>query len=171
MKTVTMELATLNKKAFSLIEIIITVAIISVITAVGITSYTSFQQTQIAQTSVQELKNNLRKYQIKALAVEKSTSCPDEYSFYGIQANFAADSYSFTALCTNGSSEVKESFSLPDNIVIQSTGSLIFKPLSGGIESATAEPYTLNICGYGKLYTITITKSGDIRDEGVTDSC
>jgi len=166
---------------FTLIEIIVTVTIISIITAVGIASYNSFQKNQEIKTAAAELKNNLRFYQAKALAGEKPTYCDENYiTLLGFRIDFETSQYSAYAVCKNDNTgslitvdqDYKTVYSLSDNITLRIVANyLIFKPVTGGMESPTG-PFILQICGHGKIYQFTINKGGDIQDDGITEgSC
>jgi len=161
---------------FTLIELIVSVAIISILTAIGIASYTSFQQTQELKTAASELKNNLRFYQNKALAGENADLCGAN-DFYGYNIIINSSFYEAYVTCSVGEGDgniqaSKKTYNLPANITInlETTGNLTFKAMTGGIESAR-EPFIINLCGYGKLYTITVDQSGNIQDEGISGTC
>lgn len=164
----------LQNKGLTLIEIIVSVSIIGILTAVGIASYTTFQETQTLKINAQNLINNLRTYQARAMAGEKASLCGSD-DFYGYKIVFHSTSYEAYVTCSDtgdvSSSKKTHSLSSPVTLTSPSDGShLIFKAMSGGIE-ASLEPLPINLCAYDKLYEITVSKTGEIQDEGITGSC
>jgi len=143
---------------FTLIELLVVITIIGLLAGGGVAAYSSFNQTQTLKTVANDLKNNLRLAQSKALASEKPAGC--DLVFDGYRVDIPSSSYSLVALCNGG--QVMEASRrpfppLPAGVSL-SPAQVVFRPLGGGATDAT-----IFVSGFGKTITVTVTKTGEIR--------
>ena len=154
---------------FTLIELLVTMSIIGILLGIGIAKYNEFNRRQILIQAAQELRNNLRLVQDKALAGEKNCSVcqvgdecgdSDDLVLDGWYVSFSSGSYQIYGSC-GGETFSSKTITLSDrNISIPLPPSAIrFKPVGQGVEGET----TITLSGFEKTETVTVTKTGDIR--------
>lgn len=147
-------------RGFTLIELLVTMSIIGIIFGIGVAAYTQFNRRQILDQAAQELKNNLRLVQGKALAGEKNCSGG---TMEGYEVTFSSTSYSFRAKCglNYGTSTI---INLPSSVTVTtfpSPNPILFKVLGQGTNINIST--TIVLSGFGSTRTITITSAGEIR--------
>lgn len=150
-------------RGFTLIELLVTMSIIGILFGIGIAEYNKFNRRQILAQAVQELRNNLRFAQDKALAGEKPTGwCADPEHLRGYQLKFdsTGESYLIEAICSAGSPRQVKTITLPEPVDGPSGTSVLFKVLAQGVAGAAS--FTLDFSGVGNE-TVTVTTTGDIR--------
>lgn len=171
---------------FTLIELIVTTTIIIILTTIGISSYNNMNETQTLRDAASDLKNNLRMTQNKVAAGEKicgsgvnacggaNETCGDEDAeipLSGWRIEFNVNSYRIYGIC--GSNE----FNSKTYSVLGNPKVTISYPLATETLTFKAFPTTVvnagNIClsGFNKYYKITVSKSGEINDNGIVSSC
>lgn len=149
----------------TLIELIVVISIIGLLVGIGVAQYNEFNKNQTLKQAALTLKNNLRAAQNKALSGEKpATGCT---VLDGYQVRFSSTSYNFRAKCgTNYGTATTTS--LPTNVSItNSPPSFVFKVLGQGVTAAR----TICLLGFNKRYKISVTPSGEIKDEGFVGTC
>lgn len=159
-------------KGFTLIEVIVTVAISLLVTGFIIVNYNSYNDIQLLKQSALTLKNNLRFAQSNAFSGEKPTSAAPSpapaicTTLVGYTITFAASGYVLQALCNpEGLQAAVVSVVLPSGVSFSPPPSAItFNSLSRGTSLDTSENIILS--GFGKLYTLEVSPSGDISDLG-----
>jgi len=138
---------------FTLIELMVTISIIAILAGLGTARYINFNKTQTLKSVANDLKNNLRLAQNKALVQEKPGGC---VNFEGYRVN--TTSYSLVALCNGaelGSS--RKYFSLPSNVSL-SPAQVDFSVLTGAVTPATItvslgiSSLTVSVSATGKIY-------------------
>lgn len=149
-------------RGFTLIELLVTMSIIGILFGIGFAKYNEFNRRQILAQTAQELKNNLRLAQNKALAGEKpTTGCT---TLDGYQVNFSSgtpDSYTIQAKCSEGPVGTAKTFKLPSTVKFTSPPSpILFKVLAQGVEGAST--ITLRFSGVGDE-AVTVTETGEIK--------
>lgn len=158
-------------KGFTLIEIIIIIAIISLLFASSIAYYVQFSEQKKLTTEVQKLDDILHLMQKKAMAGEAvSEECE---SFSGYQVRFSGNTYSTHFCCETSCMDVNDTlinnYTLDSPLtLVPSTNTIYFKPLTGSIEGN--DTITIDITNpiTTKCSRITIEKSDLIK---LTDSC
>ncbi len=148
---------------FTLIELLVVISIIGILFVIGIAQYMNFNRRQILDQAAQELKNNLRFAQGKALAGEKPASwCVDPKHLRGYRLKFnSSGSYIIEASCSDGNFQLIKSVNLPSSITGPSGTSVLFKVLAQGIEGLTTS-FTLSYSGVGSK-AVVVTKEGKIE--------
>jgi prepilin-type N-terminal cleavage/methylation domain-containing protein len=144
------------KGGLTLIELMVVMAIIALLSGGSLAAYNSFNQTQTLKAAAEDLKNNLRLAQGKALSQEKPGGCS---ILDGYQVEISSSAYLIRPLCGTLPFGTGRAFSLPAGITLSTTASpLVFRILGGGATDAV-----ITISGFGKPpLTVTVTKTGEI---------
>ena len=151
-----------NGSGFTLIEILVVISVIGIIFTIGVAAYNQFARRQLVNQTSQELRNNLRLAQSKALAGEKPQGCLGHLN--GYQVNFSANSYTVAALCD--SLVTIGTYNLPSNVAIAGPSSILFKVLGRGTEVTGALPVVIS--GFDQTNWITVESAGGINLTGAT---
>jgi prepilin-type N-terminal cleavage/methylation domain-containing protein len=154
---------------FSLIELLVVVTITGILFGVGVAKYTDFNRSQILEQAAQELKNNLRLAQARALSGEKPSGCT---VLDGYQVSFVSggqnDTYQIGAICGGNEAGEAETFSLPSVVKfdpLPSPSQILFKVLAQGTNLEN-DYLTITLKGFNSdsyVKTVTVTKTGEIR--------
>lgn len=150
---------------FTLIELIVSMAILLLLIGGLLASYNSYSQNQEVKQSALTLKANLRLAQIWSLSALKPTSGCTQ--LVGYTVSFTTNTYSMQAQCA------PEGLTGPTTIVTLPT-ILVFSPIpqqaTFGVLTqgliAPASAVTLTISGFNKNYQLVLSPSGDITDNG-----
>lgn len=148
------------RRGFSLIELLITVAIISLLTGLTMAGYGAFNKKQTVKTEAYKLASNLRLAQQKAISGEKPAGCTGDLQSW--QITITVSSYSQIAVCET-SSVTADTIIFPANIS-SSVGTINFSAMTGSVTNG-AGTYTItgNFSGTSYFNTIEITPSGGIN--------
>lgn len=150
----------MGNNGFSLLEILLVAAIISILTAVGFGIYSNFTLGVELETSAQSIIADLKSSRSKAMFGEDGLR-------WGIHfVNGQSDYYEIFSTPDNylsASSTVKTSNYLPSAVIFEnpaeaSSKDIIFNRISGEISSST----TISISFGGSTRTITVTLVGNI---------
>ena len=148
---------------FTLIELLIVISIIGLLFSFGLAQYMQFNRQQMLTQSAQELKNNLRYAQSKAMAGEKPAACGAR-ALEGYKLVFISNkSYKIVAVC-NVDINVRTNFFLRKNVELDSASFPIqiqFKVLAQGVIGFRS--LVLRHSVTNNTETVTVTESGEIR--------
>lgn len=156
---------TLRKKnislqpGFTLMELLIVFALMSMLTVAGVSSFLSYGKTQSLQTSVSDVVAELNLARSRAINQVKPVQCAtntlEGYLFY---LNIAAGRYELLVRC--GADYSLEKKFLPANISFTSDSmtSVLFSVSTGSPQWK----YTTKVTGYGNTKIITVDNSGVI---------
>lgn len=156
----------MKKFGFTLIELLIVIAIIGIMTGIGVARYLEFNKNQTVKSAALNLKNDLRQTQEKAMAGEKPAGCDVNHPLLGHKLVFTdTHNYKIVAVCQGMADvDVMTGLSLGTNVTVTGTPSVMFKVLGQGV--ASAQTFCLN--GFSKIYKLSVTTTGEIKDEGFT---
>jgi len=144
---------------FTLIELLIVVTIIGILFGIGIAQYMNFNRSQILEQAAQELKNNLRLAQTKAVNGEKPDGCS---VLDGYRVSFSSNTYMIQAICRESPTGAAKTFSLPSAVKFSSLPSpILFKVLAQGTD--LNDDLTITLTAFGRNKTIKVTKQGKIE--------
>ena len=153
------------KQGFTLIELMIVVALIGSLFVATAVNYGKYNRKKIVEKEAQELITDLRHAQSKALAGEKPSGCGANY-LEGFKLKFTTSAdYRIVGLCAGAEINVKTNLDLGDSVVKQSgPDEITFKLLGHGVTSAG----TIRLSGYtGQwFYNLSVSATGEITDEG-----
>ncbi|MEX2028331.1 MAG: GspH/FimT family pseudopilin, partial [Candidatus Curtissbacteria bacterium] len=176
------------KQGFSLIELLIVVAIFGLTVSLVTAAFVTFERNQKLRNGAQQLKSDLRQAQNNALSGNKgsgSAVCPGTSTLGGWYLQISTDStngengkYTLSGDCRTGtddSSFATRTIFLPNGVSISSTSlgavsdiGILFRPLISGVtyhNAALVPPFfdadgnLLNEVGAGSALTITLTSA------------
>ncbi len=154
------------REGFTLIELIVSIAILLLLVSGLIASYNNFNQSQQVGQAAKTVKANLKLGQSKALSALKPASGCTELRGYTV--SFTLATYSTQALCSEIEGLVGASVdnSLPANISFSPVPSAFtFGVITRGLMETTSS-VTITIAGFGKTYTLIVEPNGVITDVG-----
>jgi len=152
-----------NNYAYTLIELLIGISIISIIFSIGFASYRDFSRRQALTGVTKKIVSDLRTLQQKALAGEKPTDCT---TLDGYKINISSGSYSLYADCS--SDIFLDTVDLTeDGVTLTSTpvNTITFKVLGQGTNLTSVETITITNTKIDKSTVITVGIGGDIYSE------
>lgn len=149
-------------KGFTLIELLVALSLISVLSAIGIATYTNFNRIQLLNSATKKVVQDLRYAQSMAENNQKPDGCDDNntlksYSFEIVPPT----SYKITAQCSTAEYEIK-SETIPLNLEMAGFSSVEFKILRQGIVFIPPTTKTLTVTGFTVTKTITVGNAGNI---------
>lgn len=152
-------------KGFTLIEILVAVTILLILSSIGVSNFTTFNDTQGLKQAALDLKSSLRTVQNKAFSGEKPTGCA---SLTGWRITFTATTYTTEPACAAASPTASQrTTTLPTGITFSPTPtSVTFAVVTGATNLTTVQSLHLAQPGSSKRYTIGVGSRGEITDEG-----
>lgn len=155
----------LQTKGFTIIELIISMAIMGVLFTVGYANFREYSQQQILERSVLTIEGDIRLAQQLARSGKKIGTCDvlNGYRFYVTGVN----SYRIDAVCSNGfpNERIESSVFVQTDTTIStpSPNPIIFFVLARGTNISDSTPAIIDITHQptGNTKTIVISSSGD----------
>jgi len=143
---------------YTLIELLITITIITLLFSIGMAQYNRFNRRQILVKAKDELVSNLRLAQSKSLAAEKPVECTDTIT--GHKVKFINNqNYKIVAVCGD-EVDLKTDIVLPTEVKkTDGPDEVFFRVLSQGSPTDAA----ITLSGFGETQIITITTAGEIK--------
>jgi prepilin-type N-terminal cleavage/methylation domain-containing protein len=151
-----------KNNAYTLIELLIGISIISIIFSVGFASYRDFSRRQALTGVTKKIVSDLRTLQQKALAGEKPAGCT---TLDGYKVNISSDSYSLYADCSSDIL-IKTVDLIEDGATLTSTATnntITFKVLGQGTNLTSAVTITIYSSKIDKSSQVSIGIGGDIQ--------
>lgn len=150
-------------RGFTLIELIITIAVSMLLVGGAVAGYNSFNDTQVLKQAGLSLKNNLQFASVKAQAVDKPVS--DCTELIGYRVTFTSSSYSIAAQCTEGALAM-QTIALPSGFTFSPVpADITFVVLTRRLLSDTQTD--IIIVGRSGSYILELNPNGNIVDLGV----
>lgn len=154
------------QKGFTLIELMIVLSVTAVLGTLGIAGFTSFNQTQILQTSANEVVTMLNLAKSRALSQVKlgsSCSAPSQIlEGYNVDISITNNSYTLSSRCFEATNNL-DTKTLPQNVTFETPDtfptSFFFPVLSGGAQKT---PGKIVITGFGRNKTIIVNSLGGV---------
>jgi len=146
---------------FTLVELLVTITIISLVFSIGLVQYNRFNRRQILTKAKDQLISDLRLTQSKALSGEKPSDC-GVGPLSGHKLEFTSNSnYQITAVC-DSDVVVSAGLSLTEGVIKQAgPDEIFFKVLSQGIDvSGTVQ---IILSGFSETQTVSVNSVGEIK--------
>lgn len=155
------------KTGFTLIEILVVLAIGALVFIGGYAGYRDFTRRQILEGSSEETKSNLALARQRALSGEKPSGCTEDLSGYRVSMTFSDpsgnSSYTISAMCTQSGISTGTT-NLPVGITLSAPQSqFLFKSIGQGTDLSSDLIITLTQGSTGAQSTITVTSGGAIK--------
>ncbi len=148
---------------YTIIELIIAIAVALLISVGIISRYQTFDNRQAVKQSAISLKNNLRLAQTSAISGKRpQTGCS---RFAGVTISFAVSSYTTQSLCAEGLVGDVDTVTLTSGVSFSPLPSTFtFQSLTGTI--GIASPLSVTLTGKNSSYRIQIDPSGRVEEIG-----
>lgn len=154
----------LHLQGFTLIELIVSIAILMLLMAGLLASYNNYNQGQQLKQTAQTVKANLRLGQSKALSALKPASGCTELQGYAV--SFTATTYSVQAQCTEGLVGTSTDLSLPGSVLFSPVpASFVYGVITRGLLN-TDNSVSIVLAGYSRSYQLIVEPNGVITDVG-----
>ncbi|MCM8787806.1 MAG: prepilin-type N-terminal cleavage/methylation domain-containing protein [Candidatus Omnitrophica bacterium] len=147
-----------KKLGFTLVELIVIVSILGLLTAVGVSSYNNFHQKRMVEKARDELKNNLRYIQGKAVNNQKPASCSAPLEGWGIKRK-SNSSYVVYYNCGGPDQEQSETSISP--LTLTPNFDVFFYTLGG--TDLTGDIIITISDDEGNNFGVQVTRQGDIK--------
>lgn len=152
---------------FTIIELMVVVAIMALVFGLGYAQYQNFNRRQILNQAALNLKNDLRDAQNRSLSGEKPTICGvNILGGYKVKIDTAVNNlYFISVACPETSEAPIKSVTLPQNVNFSSRPTpnpILFKVLAQGTNIPSGSQATITLTAFGKYQDVTVSPSGDI---------
>lgn len=161
---------------FTLIELIVVIAILGVISAIGIASLVSYSRSASLDNNTKDLAQMLLTAKQKAYDQVKPSACSsstqqDSLTGYEVDINKvynpvscsppinSSNFYVLYAICSKNCVKVSEG-TLATNLSFSASNNFFFPVLTGGVLSSNGQ--TVTIKGYNQSKTITVSQNGTV---------
>lgn len=166
-----------NGAGFSLIELLVTFSLISIVSGIGLASFSSYSRRQIVMQATADLKQAINLAKFDAVSSVKSSLCSadEDTAFYKV--NFCLNAlcqtenvnYETIVTCRNDAGidrdEVAKSQKIAENLNLanitggQDCGTVTFSMLNG---TTYGIPCQIRIQGYGNQIDFSIDSAGHV---------
>lgn len=146
-------------RGFTLIELVVTVAIMAILSGMSVVGYNKFNESQTVNQAANNLASDLRLAQQNALSGNKPTGCSGD--LHGWKVVIASPSYRLWAICD---ADVGDKTVTITPLTLTATGGndVIFAALTGAESGTTSITINGNLGGTAYSKTITVTTAGAI---------
>lgn len=154
--------------AYTFIEILVALTIVSLIFGIGYVSFRDFSRRQALQGVVRTIRGDLRLAQEQAISGQKPQDVfcdsPDTLSGFYFDL-ITPNNYRLVAQCSGGNVTSKDVSIAADISITSNQDPIVFKVLGQGtnVPQATPAIITLTQAGTSNRATITITSTGEIK--------
>lgn len=159
------------KSGFTLLEVLVAATVISLLSGISLVGYNRFQERQQLVAAKEQLRNDLRQAQQKALAGEKPAGwCNGAgQNLTGWRLVFtSATIYEIRGLCSSGAAVTDRSVTLTGNAQkIAGAGQIDFAPVTGAAANASFTLQTNTASGNWRA-TVSITNAGLIESSDIS---
>ena len=152
------------RQGFTLIELVVSIAILLLLMAGLLASYNNYNQGQQLKQAAQTVTANLRLGQSKAISALKPASGCTEVQGYNV--SFTAITYSIQARCTEGLVGTSTDLTLPVNVSFSPVpASFVYGVITRGLLN-TNNSVSLVLVGFSRSYQLIVEPNGVITDVG-----
>jgi len=158
------------KPGFTLLEVLVAATVISLLSGISLVGYNRFQERQQLVAAKEQLRNDLRQTQQKALSGEKPagwcTGSGKTLSYWRLQF-VGPTTYEIKSICSDGSAATDKTVILSGNAVKSGGGDQAdFAPLTGAAADAAFTLQTITASGTWQA-TVSVTAAGLIGSSDI----
>ena len=144
-----------DKKAFTLIELLIAVAVVMLISAITFPKYNDFTERKRLESEAKQLVDVLELAKKKSMSSDLYKTCSN---FGGYKVDVLSNSYTLNFICNSVSQTVQTyNFSAKNTIDLSKIGAVTFIPIDGTLQ--TEKNYILKNSALNKKYQRAILAS------------
>ncbi len=147
--------------AYTLIELLITITIVSLLVTMGVSAYSKARDRQVGQSGAEQLINILKENQQAASVGKKD--CTGSYLGQIVTLTLA-NTVTSESSCEGGVGAPK-SITI-NGVTFVSGATITFRPLSGGT-NLSADPLNIDILSNNLTYRVQLTRAGTILYQGI----
>lgn len=151
----------MQRKAFTLIELLIVVSIMALLFSAGVASFRSFSRGRKLAAVKEQVLSDLRFAQELSLSGTKPAGCTGDLIGYQF-SRFDQDTYKIIASCTTGSPVERKMVDLDTGFTLGHFSPLTFEVLGNGVIEGDVN-ITITQTNTGLSESILVTSSGEIR--------
>ena len=144
---------------FTMIELIVVVAIIALMSGIGLTTFLNLRDRRVVLADARLVEQNLREAQRRALAGEKPAGCGANV-LTGYQVRVEQEAIFQLAVCPGGA-PVEKRADMAGSVLTSTLGTITFGAVKGGATAAV-----ISVCqeGSGKyLYQVEVNDAGSVE--------
>ena len=150
---------------YTLVELIIAVAIIAILVTLGVSAYTQAQSRQIGKSAAEIILSTLQENQKQAKIGDKD--CVGQYLGQIVSYTAGGNTITSASSCAGGSLGASKTTTIA-NIAFVSSATITFKPLASGIDlGAGVSSLLLKFTSNSLTYQIEIDSPGTITYQGI----
>lgn len=161
------------KAGFTMVELLVTISIILLLTGAGIAGFINFNDRQIVQSTVKDVKQLMRAGQVKARSGEGAGTCtsPGKLRGYSVVINGTVMELRKVCIDPNTSvvtdNDVRSTIEL-NNVVVTNNpaANVTFLALGGGVDTDGNAAITYNVAGQFTSieYEFQVLETGEITE-------
>lgn len=144
---------------FTLIEILVAIAIIALVSLVGYTSYRDFARRQALENAYNSLRVELNLARQLALSGEKPQTCIAGNALVGYRVSLGGRTTTVSAVCESGSVTVSRTFNFPAGILVSNL-QFTFLVLGRGTDLSGNLTVTLTQGSSGRTINASLSPEG-----------
>lgn len=152
-----------RQSGFTLIEMIVVFAVISILSTVAIAAFVNYNKSQVLQIAASNISATLGLAKSRALSQSKPAQCVSPSQIlngYEVDLTFSDNSYTLYAVCGGNHYSIQKNY-LPQNVAFgASSQQTIFFPV---IVSGVVGSGTIYLTGYGSTKTVVVDAIGGIK--------
>lgn len=156
------------KPGFTLIELMVSVTLISLLVSFGISAYTKSQQRQVIRTATAQLADSLDSLHQQALIGKRPDTCTGAFQGYLVETDPNTNQFTATAQCALTNS-AEETITI-NNLTFVNNDIFTFAPLTGGIDMGGATNLNLDYLDVeGTTHRFILSRGGSIEYLGALE--
>lgn len=157
-----MKHAFFSRRGYTLIELIVVIAIVGLMVGASIAGFNTLNQRQTVGNGGRELTSVMRIAQQRALAGTKPAGCT-QLTGYRVNGTINTSDYTLSAVCTN-TTVVISSYKLPSGVTFVTTIATLFTVQTGGAGGSIGD---IAVRSTAFTYTLTVSSAGDITEKSL----
>lgn len=155
----------LLKSGYTLIELLITVTILTILVTTGVTAYGRAAEIQAIKSDTEKIIEVITRAQ--KTATSGKVDCTETFGPYlgeRLTTSIGSRSITVTSTCQNGNGET-HNYDL-NSFTFATANTIIFRPLNQGINTGATSTQNLDFTNGNATYRIEIERSGTLKSLG-----